>query len=107
MHTGSKYMTDPELIKKSKETAYSFIPYADIHSFCKPLETPDAYAEEEAVNVEDDKEEVDEEIEAETSKAEAEGEPASKASTSASEITAPEAGPSAPKTSDAPSSTPA
>ena len=38
MRTNGKYSTDPDLIKKRKEMAYSFINYADLHLFCEPLE---------------------------------------------------------------------
>ena len=33
MRVNGKYVTDPELIKKRQERAYSFIPYANIHTF--------------------------------------------------------------------------
>ena len=57
MRLGSKWTTDPDLIKRCQGTAYSFVPYADIHTFVEGPENPD--------DGEDDEEEVDEEIDAE------------------------------------------
>ena len=44
MRTGSKWTTDPDLIKRRQATAYSFIPYANIHTF---VEDPDEGEEKE------------------------------------------------------------
>ena len=64
MRIGSKWITDPDLIKKRQETAYSFVPYANIHSF---VEDPNADTDaDEEGEEENDDEEVDEEIEVET-----------------------------------------
>jgi hypothetical protein len=62
MRTGSKWTTDPELIKQRKETAYSFVPYADIHTF---VEDPNARDEGEE-NEEDAGGPINEDAEAET-----------------------------------------
>jgi len=56
MRLHSKWTTDPDLIKRRQERAYSFIQYADIHAF---VEAP-----EESDNDDEDEEEVDEEIQA-------------------------------------------
>ena len=58
MRLGSKWTTDPYLIKQRQETAYSFIPYANIHTFVEGPEIPD--------DGEENGEEVEEEIDAET-----------------------------------------
>ena len=42
MRAGSPYTTDPELIKKRQERAYSFVQYGEIHQF---VEGPPAEAE--------------------------------------------------------------
>jgi len=47
MRVNGKYVTDPELIKKRQERAYSFIPYANIHTFCADPNAPESDAEEE------------------------------------------------------------
>lgn len=44
MRTGGKWTTEPDLIKQRKAVAYSFVPYADVHTF---IEDPDAEAEAE------------------------------------------------------------
>ena len=59
MRTGSKWTTDPDLIKRRQETANSFIPYANVHTF---VEGPDDGEE----NEEEDEEEVDADIEVDT-----------------------------------------
>ena len=59
MHTGSKWTTDPELIKRRQATAYSFIPYANVHAF---VEGPDEGEE----NEEEDEEQVDADTAADT-----------------------------------------
>lgn len=56
MRLNSKWTTDPDLVKRRQERAYSFIPYADIHKF---VEAPD-----ESENDDEDAEDVDEEIQA-------------------------------------------
>ncbi|XP_010236352.1 neurofilament light polypeptide-like [Brachypodium distachyon] len=58
MRAGSPYLSDPELIAKRKERAYSFIQYADVHKF---VEGPTSEAEAEMAD-EDEEEAVDEEI---------------------------------------------
>lgn len=62
MRVGSKWTTDPDLIKRRQETASSFIPYANIHTFVEGPEIPDDGEE----NDEEDDEEVDAEIEIDT-----------------------------------------
>lgn len=47
MLVGSPYLTDPELVAKRKERAYSFIQYADVHTF---VEGPPSDAEAEMTN---------------------------------------------------------
>lgn len=47
MRVGSPYLTDPELVAKRKERAYSFIQYADVHTF---VEGPPSDAEAEMTN---------------------------------------------------------
>lgn len=64
MRADSPFLSDPELIAKHRERVYSFIQYADVHSF---VEGPRLDAEEEAVEEEED---VNEEIVAESPPAE-------------------------------------
>jgi len=59
MRTGSKWTTDPDLIKRRQDTSYSFIPYANVYTF---VEGPDDGEE----NEEEDEEEVDADIEIDT-----------------------------------------
>ena len=61
MRAGSKWTTDPELVKRRQERAYSFIRYARIHEF---VEGPVHSDDEEEEEVSEDEEEVDEELEA-------------------------------------------
>lgn len=56
MRAGSPYLTDPELVAKRKERAYSFIQYADVHMF---VEGPTSEAEAEMTD--GDEEAADEE----------------------------------------------
>lgn len=58
MRVGSPYLSDPELIAKRQERAYSFIQYTDVHKF---VEGPVSEAEAEMAE-EEDEEAVDEEI---------------------------------------------
>ena len=58
MRAHSKWTTDPDLVKRRQERAYSFIQYADIHSFVEDPEDPD--------NDDEDEERVDEEIQVDT-----------------------------------------
>ena len=60
MRAGSKWTTDPALIQRRRDRAYSFIRYALIHDF---VEGP-VYSNDEEEEVSEDKEEVDEEIQA-------------------------------------------
>lgn len=61
MRVGSPFLSNPELIAKRQEWAYSFIQYADVHTF---VEGPRSDADEEAA--EEEEEEMDEEIVAES-----------------------------------------
>ncbi|XP_024311919.1 uncharacterized protein LOC112269427 [Brachypodium distachyon] len=56
MRASSPYLTDPELVAKRKERAYSFIQYADVHTF---VEGPTSEAEAEMTD--DDEEAADKE----------------------------------------------
>ena len=64
---GSKWTTDPDLIRRRQETAYPLIQYAPVHIFVTGPRVPQA---EEIADVdegeEEDEESVDEEIEADT-----------------------------------------
>ena len=62
LRTGSKRTTDPELVRRHRERAYSFIRYAPIHDFVEGL----VYSDDEEEEVSEDEEEVDEEIQADT-----------------------------------------
>ena len=59
MRAGSKWTTDPELVQRRRDRAYSFIKYAPIHDF---VEGPPNSDDEEEDS--EDEEEVDEEIDA-------------------------------------------
>ena len=75
---GSRWVEDPEWVKRRQETAYSFIQYADINNFradpnAPAEDEPEAEGEFEAEGEDDgeaddeaEDEEVDEEIEAES-----------------------------------------
>ncbi|XP_014752055.1 uncharacterized protein LOC106865772 [Brachypodium distachyon] len=65
MRVGSPFFSNPELIAKRQERAYSFIQYVGVHSF---VESPRSDPDEEAA--EEEEEEVDEEIMAESPPAE-------------------------------------
>ena len=58
LRSGSKWTTDPELIQRRQERAYSFIRYAQIHNFIEGPEDSD--------DDEEDDEEVDEEVQNDT-----------------------------------------
>ena len=62
MRADSKWTTDPALVQRRQERAYSFIRYALIHHF---VEGP-VYSDDEEEEVSKDEEEVDEEIQADT-----------------------------------------
>ena len=47
MRDGSKYEKDPELKRQRQKLAYSYIEYADVHSFCDDIEDSEDEAEEE------------------------------------------------------------
>ena len=61
LRDGSKWLTDPELIRRRQELAHSLIQYASVHSFVAGERVPQP--EEIPVEGEDEEEEVDEEIE--------------------------------------------
>ncbi|XP_024317228.1 uncharacterized protein LOC112271697 [Brachypodium distachyon] len=61
MRVGSPFLSDPKLISKRQERAYSFIQYAEVHTFVKG---PKSDADEEAA--EEEEEEMDKEIVAES-----------------------------------------
>ena len=65
MRGGSKWTTDPDLIRRRQEIAYPHIQYAPVHSFVAGPQVPQA---EEIADVDEgedeDEEPVDEEIEA-------------------------------------------
>ena len=67
LRDGSKWTSDPELIRRRQELAYSLIQYAPVHSFVPGQRVPQAeeveYADE---GEEEDEERVDEEIQADT-----------------------------------------
>ena len=93
MRAGSKWTTDPELVQRRWERAYSFIRYAPIHHF---VEGPVYSDDEEEVST--DGEEVDEEIEADTPPDTATGTATETATAVATET---QIAPSAPSTSGA------
>ena len=100
LRDGSKWITDPELVRRRQELAHSLIQYAPVHSFVAGERVPQA--EEIPVDgegEEEDEEAGNEEIEADTPPESATG----AAAESAAEETAAEipASPSAQKTSDA------
>ena len=97
---GSKWTTDPELIRRHQELAHSLIQYAPVHSFVAGERVPQA---EEIADVDEgedeDEEPVDEEIEADT--------PPETATGAAAESTAEEASaevPASPSATKAPDS---
>lgn len=54
MRADSRYLSDPELVAKRRERAYSFIPYADVHKFVEgPPSDADTEATEEDEEAED------------------------------------------------------
>ena len=67
LRDGSKWNTDPDLIRRRQEMAHSLIQYAPVHSFVAGQRVPQA---EEIADVdegeEEDEEQVDEAIEADT-----------------------------------------
>ena len=67
LRDGSKWTSDPELIRRRQELAHSLIQYAPVHSFVPGQRVPQAeeieYADE---GEEEDEEQVDEEIQADT-----------------------------------------
>ena len=67
LRDGSKWTTDPDLIRRRQETAHSLIQYAPVHTFVDGPRVPQA---EEIVDADEDEEEseerVDEEIDADT-----------------------------------------
>ena len=92
MCAGSKWTTDPELIQRRQERAYSLIRYAPIHDFVEGL----VYSDDEEEEVSEDEEEVDEEIQANTHSDPATG---TAAETAAEEATETHVAPSAPSKS--------
>ena len=66
LHDGSKWTTDPDLIRLRQETAHSLIQYAPVHSFVAGPRVPHAEEVEADGDEEEDEEQVDEEITADT-----------------------------------------
>ena len=63
---GSKWLSDPELIRRRQELAHSLIQYAPVHSFVPGERVPQAEEMEvDGEDEEEDEEQVDEEIQAE------------------------------------------
>ncbi|XP_024313247.1 uncharacterized protein LOC112269940 [Brachypodium distachyon] len=59
MRAGSPYLTDPELVAKRKERAYSFIQYADVHTF---VEGPTSEANAEMTDEEEEEAAAEEDV---------------------------------------------
>ena len=100
VRAGSKWTTDPELIRRRQERAHSFIRYAPIHSYVEgPVYSDDEVEEDMGTDEDEGEEDVDEEIEADTPPDAATG----TAAEAAAEETATETqtAPSAKDTSDA------
>ena len=64
LRIGSKWSTDPELIKQRQDAANRFLDFAPVHTFC-PDPNPEVEEEEAEAIEEDEDEAVDEDIEAE------------------------------------------
>ena len=62
LRVGSKWSSDPELIKQRQEAANRFLDFAPVHTFC-PDPNPDVEEEESEAIEEDEDEVVDEDIE--------------------------------------------
>jgi len=62
LRIGSKWSTDPELIKQRQEAANRFLDFAPVHTFC-PDPNPEVKEEESEAIEEDEDEVVDEDIE--------------------------------------------
>ena len=90
MRADSKWTTDPKLVQRCWDRAYSFIRYATIHDFVAGPE----YSDNEEKEWSDDEEEVDEEIDADTPPEKAVGTPAGTMTETAAEARVPPADPS-------------
>ena len=91
MRANSKWTTDPELIQRRRDRAYSLIRYAPIHDFVAGLEFSDDEEEEWS---DDEEEEVDEEIDADMPPEIAAGALTGAATETATEVQADPANPS-------------
>ena len=101
LRDGSKWLTDPDHIRRRQELAHSLIQYAPVHSFVagERVPQPEEIPVEGEGEEEDEEEAVDEEIEADTPPESAAGIAAE--STAEEAATGTPASPSAQKTSDA------
>ena len=101
LRDGSKWLTDPDYIRRRQEFAHSLIQYAPVHSFVagERVPQPEEIPVEGEDDEEDEEEAVDEEIEADTPPGSAPGTAAESAAVEAA-VESP-ASPSAQKTSDA------
>ena len=101
LRDGSKWLTDPDYIRRRQEFAHSLIQYAPVHSFVpgERVPQPEEISVEGEGDEEDEEEAVDDEIEADTPPESAAGTAAESAAQDATTETP--ASSSAQKTSDA------
>ena len=92
LRDGSKWTTDPDLIRRRQDVAHSLIQYAPVHSFVPGERVPQAEEIKEAGEEEEEDDDIDEEIQADS--------PPGTAETTTEEPARADTAPSAPSSTD-------